>query len=265
MGRRTSFAVAMRTTGILLVLAAGEARAIEGSISFQAGAAGKVSDQALPAGFGFSGHAGIDLQIAPSIALGLGTELTAFANGNSRVYIDGTRLYGRWTPLPSSDWNPYLLLGLGFRPLSQIVPHNRWWLGDLSSTVGVGLRHPLADFMDLDLTAFYEGDPSTSGDLLSSFGGRAGFAFPFDLDGNSKGPRALSKSKGSATAPADHYEVQSGDSLWKISKKHYGKGHDWKRIYEANQDKLAKPGLIRPKTPLAIPGAEKEKEAEKGE
>ena len=56
-------------------------------------------------------------------------------------------------------------------------------------------------------------------------------------------------------APAqDTYTVQSGDSLSKIAKNHYGDANDWKRIYEANKALIgANPDLIHPGQRLVIP------------
>ncbi|WP_266203913.1 LysM peptidoglycan-binding domain-containing protein [Pontibacter kalidii] len=52
----------------------------------------------------------------------------------------------------------------------------------------------------------------------------------------------------------DVYTVQSGDSLSKIAQKHYGNANDWKKIYNANKDKIGdNPDLIRPGQRLAIP------------
>jgi len=49
------------------------------------------------------------------------------------------------------------------------------------------------------------------------------------------------------------YEVQPGDSLWKISFDHYGRGAEWRIIYEANRDSIAVPGIIQPGQLLLIP------------
>ncbi|GAA4433981.1 hypothetical protein GCM10023188_24380 [Pontibacter saemangeumensis] len=56
-------------------------------------------------------------------------------------------------------------------------------------------------------------------------------------------------------APAqDTYTVQSGDSLSKIAKNHYGDANAWKRIYEANKALIgANPDLIHPGQRLVIP------------
>ena len=51
------------------------------------------------------------------------------------------------------------------------------------------------------------------------------------------------------------YTVKSGDSLSKIAKAHYGDGSQWKRIYEANRDKIKDPDLIHPGQEFTIPDA----------
>jgi nucleoid-associated protein YgaU len=55
---------------------------------------------------------------------------------------------------------------------------------------------------------------------------------------------------------ATMYTVVAGDSLWKISEKVYGKGADYKRILEANSDKLENENtVIHPGDELRIPAA----------
>jgi nucleoid-associated protein YgaU len=49
------------------------------------------------------------------------------------------------------------------------------------------------------------------------------------------------------------YSVQPGDSLSKIAKKFYGNSNDWKRIFEANRDRIKNPDLIQPGWTLKIP------------
>jgi nucleoid-associated protein YgaU len=52
------------------------------------------------------------------------------------------------------------------------------------------------------------------------------------------------------------YTVVAGDSLWKISSKFYGAGNLFKRIIEANQDKLKdENSIIHPGDKLRIPAA----------
>lgn len=43
-----------------------------------------------------------------------------------------------------------------------------------------------------------------------------------------------------------YYTVVKGDTLWGIATRYYGKGQDWKKIYEANRDIIAHPDLIYP-------------------
>ncbi len=49
------------------------------------------------------------------------------------------------------------------------------------------------------------------------------------------------------------YKVVDGDSLWVISKKVYGKGHLWEKIYNANTDLLKSPESVKPGMGLRIP------------
>lgn len=57
-----------------------------------------------------------------------------------------------------------------------------------------------------------------------------------------------------ANANQDIYTVQSGDSLSKIAKKHYGNANDWRKIYNANKQTIGdNPDLIRPGQRFVIP------------
>jgi nucleoid-associated protein YgaU len=49
------------------------------------------------------------------------------------------------------------------------------------------------------------------------------------------------------------YTVKSGDSLSRIAKHEYGDASKWKRIYEANKDKIKNPDLIYPGQEFTIP------------
>ncbi len=62
----------------------------------------------------------------------------------------------------------------------------------------------------------------------------------------------------SSTAPKAEsevrtYTVQKGDSLSKIAKAQYGDASQWKKIYEANKERIKNPDLIQPGWVLTIP------------
>lgn len=49
------------------------------------------------------------------------------------------------------------------------------------------------------------------------------------------------------------HTVRKGDTLWGISKKYYGNGSKWTKIYDANKDKIKNPNLIYPNQVFVIP------------
>ena len=49
------------------------------------------------------------------------------------------------------------------------------------------------------------------------------------------------------------YVVEKGDSLSKIAKKFYGEASSWRRIFEANRERIQDPDLIQPGWKLHIP------------
>jgi nucleoid-associated protein YgaU len=62
--------------------------------------------------------------------------------------------------------------------------------------------------------------------------------------------------KAAPPAPAEQtYTVVAGDSLSKIAKRVYGDANLWRRIFEANQDQIKNPDLIKPGQKLKIPAA----------
>jgi len=60
-------------------------------------------------------------------------------------------------------------------------------------------------------------------------------------------------SSSTAPSPDNIYEVQPGDSLSKIAKRHYGNANAWNKIFEANKDILNDPDKIFPGQKLKIP------------
>ncbi len=53
------------------------------------------------------------------------------------------------------------------------------------------------------------------------------------------------------------HKVKYKDRLTEISKQYYGSHKEWKRIYEANKDKINNPNLIFPGQEFIIPGVQK--------
>lgn len=49
-------------------------------------------------------------------------------------------------------------------------------------------------------------------------------------------PAPSTTKRPSATSSATSYTIKKGDTLWKISRKFYGKGSKWRTIYNANKD-----------------------------
>jgi nucleoid-associated protein YgaU len=49
------------------------------------------------------------------------------------------------------------------------------------------------------------------------------------------------------------YTVAAGDNLSRIAKREYGDSSKWRKIFEANRDKIEDPDLIQPGQVLTIP------------
>ena len=60
---------------------------------------------------------------------------------------------------------------------------------------------------------------------------------------------------GAASAPAASrfYTIQSGDTLSKIAKAHYGDANDYQKIFEANREVIGDPDKIYPGQQIRIP------------
>lgn len=64
----------------------------------------------------------------------------------------------------------------------------------------------------------------------------------------------VEKERDASSAPkAKTHTVVRGDTLWGISKKYYGKGSQYTKIYNANRDKIKNPNLIYPGQVFMIP------------
>ncbi len=55
------------------------------------------------------------------------------------------------------------------------------------------------------------------------------------------------------TADVHYYEIEKGDSLWKIAERFYGNGMMHKEIFEANREVIQDPDLIFPGQKIRIP------------
>jgi nucleoid-associated protein YgaU len=60
-------------------------------------------------------------------------------------------------------------------------------------------------------------------------------------------------SAGHRITPPGYYRVQSGDSLWRISRRHYRAGARYRRIYRANRSRIRNPNLIYPCQVIFVP------------
>lgn len=58
-------------------------------------------------------------------------------------------------------------------------------------------------------------------------------------------------------SPSTRYTVKAGDTLEKIASKIYGDSSQWRRIFEANRQKLSTPSRIYPGQKLIVPAWEK--------
>lgn len=52
-----------------------------------------------------------------------------------------------------------------------------------------------------------------------------------------------------------YYEIEKGDSLWKIADKFYGDGNKYTQIFEENKEVIKDPDLIFPGQKIRIPSA----------
>ncbi|GEM_PF-347246 len=59
--------------------------------------------------------------------------------------------------------------------------------------------------------------------------------------------------EGEVRVDVKEYVIQEGDSLWKIAKREYGNGMQWKRLYEFNKDVISNPDRPRKGTKIRIP------------
>ena len=58
---------------------------------------------------------------------------------------------------------------------------------------------------------------------------------------------------GRHVTPPARYTIQRGDSLWRISERHYNEGRLYPKIYRANRDSISDPDLIYPCQRVLVP------------
>ena len=58
---------------------------------------------------------------------------------------------------------------------------------------------------------------------------------------------------GTTTGRSRYYTIQSGDTLSKIAKEHYGDAGDYNKIFEANREVIGDPDKIYPGQQIRIP------------
>lgn len=95
-------------------------------------------------------------------------------------------------------------------------------------------------------------DQGSAEQIMSQFNAIDSSYGDLDLQVNADQPQA---EQAAAQSAAQTYTVQSGDSLWKIAKNHYGDGAQYMQIYYANRDKIQDPDKINVGWELTIPNA----------
>ena len=68
-----------------------------------------------------------------------------------------------------------------------------------------------------------------------------------------RGGSSSSAPKSKAEPEVKTYTVVKGDTLSKIAREYYGDANQWRRIYEANKERIKNPDLIQPGWVLTIP------------
>jgi hypothetical protein len=195
---------------VFFFLLAMKGQALDGSAAVQGGYVQALPSpgQNLVATLGFNCYLYFDINLDPSFALGLSTAYSELANGSQRLYVDGTLLNARWSPWVHSPWSPYLTAGVGLRPLSAIDSAHRWCPGAFQSQAGIGLRHPVFERVELDVTAFYNLNTSPD-NSLSSVGVRAGLAFLIDFS-SKKRPTSAKTNLGKVSHPVSPDKTREG-------------------------------------------------------
>jgi hypothetical protein len=74
-----------------------------------------------------------------------------------------------------------------------------------------------------------------------------------DKDGQALGRLALKFDRGAPPEGYAAFDVQPGNSLWRLAERRFGDGQRYTEIYQANQGKIRDPDLIYPGQVVAVP------------
>lgn len=99
---------------------------------------------------------------------------------------------------------------------------------------------------------FEDGVAKISGDVKDS----AALEKAILMAGNVDGVGEVQIANVTGAAPGEnveYYEIQSGDSLWKIAEKAYGDGSKYTQIFEENKEVIKDPDLIYAGQKIRIP------------
>ena len=66
-------------------------------------------------------------------------------------------------------------------------------------------------------------------------------------------PHDIGEITADRVACPESYVVQPGDSLWSIAVRFYYDGRQWRRVFDANLDRISDPALIFPGMALQVP------------
>lgn len=137
------------------------------------------------------------------------------------------------------------------------------------------VKNKLLNIMEKGTIATYQGVSKVNNMLITKFETtsskkvKGGFQFNMELRKVriAKSPYTAkpAKSPGKKTTSAGtqqvkakekekrYYIVKKGDCLWNIAKSYYGNGAQYKKIYNANKNKIKNPDVIQPGWKIEIP------------
>ena len=115
-----------------------------------------------------------------------------------------------------------------------ILEHPNYGKFDVVLKKLVSKEEPLPNFVAYDFEFIEHSEIGALSQINSPSGGSGGGSSPSD-------------------SSTRYYTTVSGDNLWKISKKYYGRGSDWRKIADANKSLIKNPDIIYPGWKLLIP------------